>query len=198
LGFWIVLFTLPGLYLLGFLRLEGIKPDEHLGVGRLLTAVLFLAFSVSLVPGLFGARLGPVEAFVPFAEEGAFASSSAAPAGQTALKNDLPGALSRAKSENKLVFVSFTGYACTNCHWMKSNMFPRPEIAEALKDFVLVDLYTDGADSASDENQSRQEQLFKTVAIPFYAILDGDGRAIATFAGLTKDTQQFLAFLKSR
>ncbi|MGC4072577.1 MAG: DUF255 domain-containing protein [Nibricoccus sp.] len=34
----------------------------------------------------------------------------------------------KAKAENKLVFVSFTGYACTNCHWMKANMFPRPEI----------------------------------------------------------------------
>ena len=36
LAAWVVLFALPGLYLLGFLRLEGIKPDDHLGVGRML------------------------------------------------------------------------------------------------------------------------------------------------------------------
>ena len=31
LASWVVLFALPGLYLLGFLRLEGIKPDDQLG-----------------------------------------------------------------------------------------------------------------------------------------------------------------------
>jgi len=37
----------------------------------------------------------------------------------------------RARRERKLVLVNFTGYACTNCHWMKANMFPRPEITAA-------------------------------------------------------------------
>ena len=69
------------------------------------------------------------------------------------MKNDLQGALARAKSENKRVFVAFTGYACTNCHWMKANMFTRPEMAEAMSQFVLVELYTDGTDAASDTNQ---------------------------------------------
>ena len=69
LASWVVLFALPGLYLLGFLRLEGIKPEDHLGVGRMLVAALFLIFSISLLPGLFGASLGNVEAFIPGASE---------------------------------------------------------------------------------------------------------------------------------
>ena len=36
LAAWIVLFAMAGLYLLGFLRLEGVKPDEPVGLGRLL------------------------------------------------------------------------------------------------------------------------------------------------------------------
>ena len=36
LAAWVVLFALPGLYLLGLLRLEGIETDEPLGVGRML------------------------------------------------------------------------------------------------------------------------------------------------------------------
>ena len=52
-----------------------------------------------------------------------------------------------------MVFVNFTGYACTNCHWMKANMFTRPEIADAMNNFVLVELYTDGTDAASEANQ---------------------------------------------
>ena len=70
LAAWVVLFALPGLYLLGFLRLEGIKPEDHLGVGRMLIAALFLTFSISLLPGLFGASLGNVEAFIPVQAKG--------------------------------------------------------------------------------------------------------------------------------
>ena len=44
------------------------------------------------------------------------------------MKNQYKEALAKARAENKLVFINFTGYACTNCHWMKANMFPRPEI----------------------------------------------------------------------
>src|SRR5260370_15499563 len=90
------------------------------------------------------------------------------------MKNQYKEALAKARAENKLVFVNFTGYACTNCHWMKANMFPRPEIAGALKDFVLLELYTDGTDAASEENEKLEDKLFSTVALPFYAILTPD------------------------
>ena len=65
LAAWIILFALPGLYLLGLIPMEGIKRDAQLGVSRTLIAALFLIFSISLVPGLFGARLGDLDAFVP-------------------------------------------------------------------------------------------------------------------------------------
>ena len=55
LAAWFVLFTLPGLYLLGLLRLEGIRADEEVSLPRLLTASAFLIFALSLVPGMFGA-----------------------------------------------------------------------------------------------------------------------------------------------
>ena len=73
------------------------------------------------------------------------------------MKNQYREALDRARREGKLVFVNFTGYACTNCHWMKANMFTRPEIAGALRNFVLVELYTDGNDDASRVNQELQQ-----------------------------------------
>ncbi|HYP07297.1 MAG TPA: thioredoxin family protein, partial [Bryobacteraceae bacterium] len=101
-----------------------------------------------------------------------------------------------AKAENKRVLVAFTGYACTNCHWMKANMFTRPEIVEASANLILVELYTDGLDPASDTNQQIQESRFQTVAIPFYAILDADQRVIATHASVTRDTAEFLSFLR--
>jgi thiol:disulfide interchange protein DsbD len=188
LAAWFVLFAMAGLYLLGFLRLEGVEAGDHLGIGRLIIASAFLIFAISLLPGMFGGKLGNLDAYVP----------SAPGADDAWMKNQYRAALARAKSENKPVLVSFTGYACTNCHWMKANLFPRPEIAGALKDFVLVELYTDGTDQLSEENQKVQEQKFQTVAIPFYAIIDADEHVIASFAGKADSPAQFLAFLDKR
>lgn len=198
LAIWIVLFFMTGLYLLGFLRLEGVNPDDKVGLGRLLTGAAFLVLAISLLPGMFGGRLGELDAYVPAAEgTGPLASAQRSGGGLVWMKNRYEEALATAREEGKLLLVSFTGYACTNCHWMKANMFPRPEVAGALADFILVGLYTDGTDETSRRNQALQESRFATVAIPYYAILDGDENVIATFAGLTRDSEEFVAFLGS-
>ncbi|HEX3682361.1 MAG TPA: cytochrome c biogenesis protein CcdA [Bryobacteraceae bacterium] len=200
LAAWIVLFALPGLYLLGLIPMDGIKKDERLAVSRALLASLFLIFSISLVPGLFGGRLGDLDAFIPEGSGGVFGGSAgaaeAAPANY--FKNQLDSALAAARQQNKLVLVNFTGYACTNCHWMKANMFPRPEIQAALKDLIIVDLYTDGTDAESEKNQKLEDQKFSTVSIPFYALLDADQNVVATFPQLTRNTQEFLSFLSTK
>ena len=195
LALWVVLFALPSLYLLGLLPMEGIRRDEELKPGRLLTGILLLGFALSLVPGMFGVRLGEIEAYIPAPAEGS-ALTGAASAAPKWNKNGLQAAMAQAKAENKRVLVAFTGYACTNCHWMKANMFPRPEIAQALGTYILVELYTDGTDAASEQNQQLQDKLFQTVAIPYYAILDSNQSVVSSFPGLTKDPQEFLRFLQ--
>ena len=197
LAAWIVLFGLPGLYLLGFLRMEGIKADAVLGAGRAMVGAAFLIFAVSLWPGMSCQRLGEIDAYIPACPESVSGSGGAAASGAKWAKNDYRGALARAKSTGKTVLVNFTGYACTNCHWMKANMFTRPEIAAVLPGFELVELYTDGTDAASEENQKLQETKFATVAIPQYAVVDGDEKIVASFVGLTKDTNEFLKFLQT-
>jgi thiol:disulfide interchange protein len=197
LAAWIVLFAMAGLYLLGFVRLEGIKPDEPVGMGRLLIGMAFVIFAISLFPGMFGGRLGELDGFVPAATGAAsLGASGGAESRLVWMKNQYREALAKARAESKLVFADFTGYACTNCKWMKANMFPRPEIAVALGNFVLVELYTDGDDEASRLNQQLEESKFKTIAIPFYAIFDPDENVVAQFGGPTRDAKEFLAFLE--
>jgi thiol-disulfide isomerase/thioredoxin len=58
-----------------------------------------------------------------------------------------------------------------------------------------VDLYADGTDQASEDNQKMELAKFQTIAEPFYAIMDPDEKVIATFPGLTKDPQEYMAFL---
>jgi thiol:disulfide interchange protein len=196
LAAWIILFALPGLYLLGLLSMEGIDRNAKLGVARTLVAALFLTFSISLVPGLFGSRLGDLDAFVP--EGSGLLLGSATAAAPATFKNQLDAALAAAAQQNKLVLINFTGYACTNCHWMKANMFPRPEIRAATKDMIIVDLFTDGTDADSEKNSKLEDQKFGTASIPFYAIVDPSQKVVATFPQLTRNPQEFLNFLSTK
>src|SRR5690606_8889621 len=112
------------------------------------------------------------------------------------IKNDYEGALAKAKAENKRVFVDFTGYTCTNCRWMEANVFPKPEVEAEFKKFILVSLYTDGEGEIYARQQAMEQEMFGTVALPFYAVMDPDGRPVATFPGLTRNVPEFVDFLK--
>ncbi len=201
LAAWIVLFAMAGLYLLGFVRLEGVQRDEQLGLGRLFPGMALVIFAITLVPGMFGGRLGELEGFVPPPLAGSTLGGSAD--SQLAwIENDFNGAITKARAEHKRVLVNFTGYACTNCHWMKQNMFTKPEIAAVLRNMVLVDLYTDADDAKSQANQHLEESQFHTIAIPFYVLyepgaVDGTQQVLATFPSLTRDAQQYVSFLNT-
>jgi thiol:disulfide interchange protein DsbD len=194
LAAWIVLFAMAGLYLLGFLRLEGVKPDETLGLGRLLIGMVFLILALSLIPGMSGGRLGDLDAYVPAADQASVGGGAST--GLVWMTDQYRAALEKAKREGKLLFIDFTGVACGNCHWMRANMFTKPEIESALANFVLVELYTDRGDAVSEENLNLELTKFKNLGNPFYAILDGDENVIATFDHLTKEAQEFLAFIQ--
>jgi thiol:disulfide interchange protein len=197
LAAWIVLFAMAGLYLFGYVRLEGVAKDEPVGLWRLLIGMAFVGFAISLIPGMFGAKLGELDAYVPLPSGSVFTGNGGNEASLAWMKNQFPEAVEKARREGKLIFVNFTGYACTNCHWMKANMFTRPEIRSAMQSFVLVELYTDGTDEASRLNQQFEEKSFGTIAIPYYAIFDADAKVLASFPGLTRNPREFLAFLNS-
>lgn len=194
LAIWIVLFAGAALYLWGVLRHRDDGPSEGVGLVRLGVGTLFMALAISLVPGMFGGGLGELEAHVPEASASAMATGSD---GLEWGKDDYEGAFARAQAEGKTLLVSFTGYACSNCKWMKANMFTRPEIVELAKQMVLVELYTDGFDEASERHQQMQVDRFRSSGIPFYALIQPDGSVIATFAGQTRDTEEFQGFLQS-
>ena len=108
--------------------------------------------------------------YVPAADETAASASSGD--GLVWIKDRYRDALEQARREHKLVFIDFTGYACANCHWMRANILSRPEIAAVLKNFVLLELYTDNGDATDDANVKLQQEKFGTIANPFYVVLD--------------------------
>jgi thiol:disulfide interchange protein DsbD len=197
LAIWIAIGVVLSLYLLGKFQLSHDSKPERIGVVRLISAVLSLAISFYLVTGLFGAKLGEIESFLPPELENTglklFGDRENEPKWIT---NDYDAAIQRAKSENKRVFVDFTGYTCTNCRWMEANVFPKPEVETELRKFILLRLYTDGEGAVFERHQQMEQDMFGTVALPYYAVLDGTGRSLSSFPGLTRNTQEFVDFLK--
>jgi thiol:disulfide interchange protein DsbD len=97
LAIWIVLIALAGLYLLGLLRLKGVKPDESVGLGRLLTGAALLVFAIMLLPGMFGMRLGEIDAYVPPPASGGIIGQQGSGDSAVWMKNQYKQALGRAR-----------------------------------------------------------------------------------------------------
>ncbi|UCF38513.1 MAG: thioredoxin family protein [Acidobacteriota bacterium] len=196
---WLAIGLVMAVYLLGWIRFSHESPTESIGATRVLFAILFLSVSFYLLRGLFGFSLGELDAFLPPRDYGAvsgqvFGSEPAGEEGEHWLSN-YEEALEVAQAENKPIFIDFTGYTCTNCRWMEANIFPLPEVQELFRRFVLVRLYTDGTEPEHEENRRLEEERFKTIALPYYAIMSPADEVIRTFPGLTRNKDEFVAFL---
>ncbi len=164
LAIWIVIFSALGLYLLGKIRLPHDSKLDHIGVPRLLLALLTFAFVVHMIPGLWGAPLKILSGYLPpittqqFKIEGSIATGGTPSTSTEIIKygdrlkipHGIPGyfdyeqALEAAKREGKPLLIDFTGHGCVNCRKMEENVWVDPQVLKRLKeDFVMVALYID-------------------------------------------------------
>jgi thiol:disulfide interchange protein DsbD len=79
---------------------------------------------------------------------------------------------------------------------MEANVFIERDVQDEMGKFILSRLYTDGEGAVYEQQQQMEQDMYGTVALPYYAIVDANGRTVATFPGLTRDKQEFIAFLK--
>ena len=198
---WIALSVLIVIYLLGLFRFSHDSDDTRVGLVRILITIWFTTLTFYLLTGLFGASLGEIESFLPPAKPvptvaGGTTTTTTTNGNLTWVTNDLNAAVAQTQAENKNMFVDFTGYTCTNCRWMEANMFTKPAVKAELAKFVRSRLYTDGEGEPYEGYQKMQEERFGTVALPLYAIISPTGRIIATFEGLTRSEEEFIAFLQ--
>jgi thiol:disulfide interchange protein len=197
LAIWIAIAFLAMLYLLGNFRFPHDSPLESLGAIRMMSATAFLSLAFYLFTGLMGGSLGELDAFLPPRTSGALALTGGGTSGKALeWQTSREAAFALARRENKPIFIDFTGYTCTNCRWMESNIFPLVAVQNELERYVRLQLFTDGEGPQYEENQNYQKEQFGTVALPLYAILDSQGKTIATFPGMTRKPEEFLAFLR--
>ncbi|MFC7667764.1 cytochrome c biogenesis protein CcdA [Hymenobacter humi] len=190
---WIVLSALLGFYLLGKFRLSHDSPLDHLSVGRLLMAVLAFAFTVYLVPGLFGAPLPLLAGYLPPQTKRDFSLATASNGGSPAVAAagrsagyeaprfgeflelphnldgyfDLEQAKRVARAQKKPIFIDFTGHACVNCRKMEATVWSDPQVLERLRnDYVVVALYVDDKTELPEKEwytSARDKQLKTTL-----------------------------------
>ncbi|MBK8304765.1 MAG: thioredoxin family protein [Chloracidobacterium sp.] len=194
---WVVLGLGIVTYILGLFKFKHDSPIKKITPLRIFFAVVFLALCVYLTTGVLGRKLGELESFLPPKNKDSIFNVLGNRHEELQwLSNNYDGALQRAKAENKHVFIDFTGYTCTNCRWMEANMFTQQAVKAEMEKFVLVSLYTDGDGEIYARQQQMEQDNFGTVALPFYAIVDANGKTVATFPGLTRSADEFIGFLK--
>jgi len=190
LTLWIVIFTLLGFYLLGKIRFSHDGDQAFVTLPRLLLAIVTLAFATYLVPGLWGAPLQAVAAFLPpqttqdfdlytptLLGGGGGAPAPAAPASgphkyaglfHAPLRLDAffdyDEGLAYARQVGKPVLIDFTGHACVNCRKMEATVWPSPQVLPLLRDkYVLIQLYVDDKTELPAAEQTVSKLSGKTI-----------------------------------
>lgn len=209
---WIVMFALLGMYLLGKLRFSHDGASDHVGVVRFFMSIASFSFAVYLLPGLWGAPLKAVSAFVPPLETQDFNLYTH----QTDYVefDDYDVAMRYAQKEGKPVLVDFSGWGCVNCRNMEAEVFDRDEVRRQLaEDFVVVKLMVDDR-GALDEPMTvevdgktqtlttigekwsyLQAHKFGANSQPYYIVVDNDGQPMNQPVYYDNNVDSFLAWL---
>lgn len=168
LAIWIVIFGLFGFYLLGKLKFSHDSDVPFISIPRLFFAIVILSFTVYMVPGMWGAPLKALSAWLPPSPTQDFnlheaslinAGSTAPQASSGVVKKygdifhaphgidafyDYDQALEYARQVDKPVLLDFTGWSCVNCRKMEESVWPDPQVLKRLKeDYILASLYVD-------------------------------------------------------
>ena len=194
LAIWVVITILMGVYLLGKIQLPHDSKLDYIGVPRLVLSIVFLTFGLYMSRGLFGEPIhGLIDSYLPPKIESK--SNDTEHKDEFDWIENFDEGMKKARELNKPVFVDFTGYTCTNCRWMETNVFEERPVKELFEKFILVRLYTDAGENHR-EYQKMEVERFNTAALPFYVILTPDNKEVTRFPGMDTDVSKFVNFLK--
>ncbi|MDE7474307.1 MAG: thioredoxin family protein [Duncaniella sp.] len=212
LALWIIMFLLLGLYLLGQFNFAHYgKADSSIGVFRFFLALCSLSFTVYLIPGLWGAPLKGVSAFVPplFTQDFNLYGESFKE------YDDFEEGMKVAKEAGKPVLIDFSGFGCVNCRKMEGAVLDEPNVKTMIEDnFTVIKLMVDekkklpapitvkeyGKDMTlytyGDRWSYLQRYKFNANAQPYYVILNDEGELLSGPYTYDENVARFSAFLE--
>ncbi|WP_291855603.1 cytochrome c biogenesis protein CcdA [Marinilabilia sp.] len=173
IAIWITIFGALGFYLMGKIKLPHDSPMDHLPVSRMMLGLVVLAFTIYMIPGLWGAPVNLISGFPPpnnYAESPygvgdktpGTRGGSASPLGEDMhlgpqgipAFDDYETALAYAKQVDKPLLLDFTGKGCTNCRKMEDAVWSNQTVKEMLaNDYVLTSLYVDFRENLPEDEQ---------------------------------------------
>jgi len=211
LSIWIVIFALLGMYLLGKLRFAHDSESKHTSVLGVFLAIVSFAFSVYMVPGLWGAPLKAISAFAPPLSTQDFNLYND---DVHAAFTDYDLGMAYAAEKKLPVVVDFSGFGCVNCRKMEASVWTDATVKELLKkDFVLISLFVDdktplakpyevtengrtnSIETIGDKWSYLQRSKFGANAQPFYVMLDNNGMPLNKAYTFDEKPEHFVNWL---
>lgn len=212
LALWIIIFGMLGFYLIGKLKFPSDQGNtDAMPVPCIVLGMISLAFTVYLIPGLWGAPCKAVSAFAPPINTQDFNlyHNEVEPKFK-----DYEQGMAAAAAEGKPVVVDFTGFGCVNCRKMEAAVWTDPQVADKLNnDFILISLYVDDKQpldkpievvengrkrtlrTVGDKWSYLQRSKFGANAQPFYVILDNKGMPLAGSYSYDENISHYTDFL---
>lgn len=213
IALWIAIFGLLGLYLLGMFNFPHDDENRRTNVPQFFLALISLAFTVYMVPGLWGAPLKAISAFTPPMNTQDF----------NLYKNevhpkfkDFEAGMAAARLEGKPVMIDFTGFGCVNCREMEAAVWTDANVADMLNNkYVLISLYVDDKtplDQPITVTENGKQRTLRTVGDkwsylqrvkfgantqPFYVLLDNEGHPLTGSRSYDKNISEYLKFLQT-
>ncbi|MDE6114144.1 MAG: thioredoxin family protein [Muribaculum sp.] len=212
LALWIVIFALLGMYLLGKFNFSHYGPaDSSVGVFRFFLAMISFSFTIYLVPGLWGAPLKGVSAFVP----PLFTQDFNLYGGGFKGYDDYEEGMKAALEEGKPVLVDFSGYGCVNCRKMEGAVLDESNVHAMIENnFVVIKLMVDEKkelpvpetvmengkkvtlETYGDRWSYLQRYKFQANAQPYYVVLDAKGELLSGPFSYDENIPKFTRFLE--
>lgn len=213
LALWIAIFGLLGLYLLGMFSFPHDDDNRRTNVPQFFLALISLAFTVYMIPGLWGAPLKAISAFAPPMNTQDF----------NLYKNevhpkfkDYEAGMAAARLEGKPVIIDFTGFGCVNCREMEAAVWTDAKVADMLNNkYILISLYVDDKtplDQPIKIVENGKERTLRTVGDkwsylqrvkfgantqPFYVLLDNEGKPLTGSRSYDKSVSGYVDFLQT-
>ena len=202
-----------GFYLLGKIRFSHDAPLDHVSIPRFFLSLASLSFALYLIPGLWGAPLKGVSAFVPplFTQDFSLYTG-----GQFEEFDDFDKGMEYAERNHRPVLIDFSGYGCVNCRKMEGAVFDTPVVTQTIKEnFVLIKLMVDDKtplaqpmtveengkqltlETIGDKWSYLQRSKFSANSQPYYIMLDNDGEALAPPTYYDENVTKFVEWLNS-
>lgn len=210
---WVILFVLLGLYLLGKIKFSHDADLDHVSLPRFFFSLASLSFALYLLPGLWGAPLKGVSAFVPplFTQD-----FNLYEGGRFEEFDDFDEGMAYARESGRPVLIDFSGYGCVNCRKMEGAVFDTGRVSSIVKEnFVLIKLMVDDKTklpspitveengrkmtltTVGDKWSYLQRSKFGANSQPYYIILDNDGQALTLPYFYDEDVEKFVQWLET-